>query len=280
MKFIFSVVLFFVASSFSATTIDPIKPYAYSANAGWINAVGDTDNGAVIGQVACSGYLYSANCGWIHLGSGMPEDGVAYGNSSATDYGVNHDGCGNLSGYAYSANVGWINFEQTYGQPKVNLMTGDVWGANVGWIGLDSGKYGVCTLTLDSGPDDDADGIPDLWEYNTYGTSAGLTATGDYDGDGVSDRDEYLADTNPMSDTDYPTVIDFQVMGTTNQVTWPVKATRRYTLEHTVSLCSCTRWMEDANFIPASGADWVEMIPDVTNATRFYRIKAAPPLSE
>lgn len=49
------------------TTVDPAEPYAYAANAGWINAYADGTNGAVIGQTFCSGYLYGANIGWISL---------------------------------------------------------------------------------------------------------------------------------------------------------------------------------------------------------------------
>jgi hypothetical protein len=33
-----------------------------------------------------------------------------YSNTSGTDYGVNHDGAGELFGYAWGANIGWIQF--------------------------------------------------------------------------------------------------------------------------------------------------------------------------
>ena len=80
-------------------------------------------NGIVIGEYVCSGYTFSANCGWIHLGSNAPANGIQYQNNSATDYGVNHDGLGNLRGYANGANIGWVNFEST-GAPSVDLITG------------------------------------------------------------------------------------------------------------------------------------------------------------
>ena len=108
------------------SSINEANKYAYGANVGWINARGDITNGAVIGEFVCSSYLYGANIGWIHLGDGSPTNGVRYGNTSADDYGVNHDGLGNLSGYACGANVGWIVFETNYGKPKVNLLTGNM----------------------------------------------------------------------------------------------------------------------------------------------------------
>ena len=35
---------------------------------------------------------------------------------------------GHLTGYAYAANAGWIQFEQTHGQPGINLLTGQFTG--------------------------------------------------------------------------------------------------------------------------------------------------------
>src|SRR5690348_5706383 len=80
----------------AATTIDAANKYAYGANIGWIDWRGDTNSGAVIGEYVCSGYVYSANVGWINLGNGSPTNGIQYQNVSANDFGVNHDGLGNL----------------------------------------------------------------------------------------------------------------------------------------------------------------------------------------
>src|ERR1700716_3462976 len=112
-----------IGSIWAATTINPVNKYAYGANLGWMDWRGDTNSGAIIGEYVCSGYIYAANVGWIHLGSNAPANGIQYQNNSATDYGVNQDGLGNLRGYAYGANIGWINFE-TLGAPKVDLKSG------------------------------------------------------------------------------------------------------------------------------------------------------------
>ena len=266
----------------AATTIDPSNPNAYGANIGWVNAEADGANGAVIGQAFCSGYMYSANCGWICLGDGMPEDGMAYANDSAGDFGVNHDGVGNLTGYAYGANIGWITFEQSNGSPQVDLQTGALsgyaWGANVGWIRL----TGLVTLSLDSGPDTDADSIPDWWEYSRYGKLnwLGLTPTHDRDGDGVSDVDEYLADTDPVDDTDYLAITDYQRDGQTDRVFWMVKGSRRYALERAAALTNGVEWTAEEGFVPAADAEHEEVVSGVTNSVRFYRVIASPPLSQ
>jgi hypothetical protein len=275
----------FAALAQAQTTIDPINNDAYGANIGWINAQGDVVNGMVVGDSFCWGYIYSANCGWIHLGNGNPQFGQKYGNNSASNYGVNHDGLGNLTGYAYGANIGWVNFEQTYGKPKVDLMTGVlsgyVWGANVGWIALNTAQGYVKTMTIDPGPDTDGDGIPDAWEYRyfTFGRLAlgYLSADGDYDGDGVSDYAEYLADTDPTDPNDRLLITDFAIAGSTNTLTWTAKPTRAYMLQRGETL---TNWVSGVSSIPSSGPEMSEEVIGVTNATKFYRVKAALPLSE
>jgi hypothetical protein len=70
----------------ASTTIDPANRFAYGANIGWIDWRGDTNNGAIIGAYACSGYVYAANVGWINLGSGNPTNGRAYQNRSTKPY--------------------------------------------------------------------------------------------------------------------------------------------------------------------------------------------------
>ena len=274
-------VAFAVASS-GATTIDPANKYAYGANIGWVNAEAETTNGAVIGQAFCSGYLYSANCGWILLGDGAPADGMAYANDSAADFGVNHDGAGNLTGYAYGANIGWINFEQTYGQPNVNLETGELsgyaWGPNIGWINLS----GVTTLSLDSGPDTDADGIPDAWEYGYTNDLAALAAGGaDSDGDGISDIDEYGSDTDPFDPDDFLYLTLNDAGGATNTLSWPTQPTRNYRLQTVLDLV-VDSWTNTASGLlhDESGMLAIQDEPATNSPSRFYRVNAILPLGE
>jgi len=268
------------------STIDSSHPYAYGANIGWINAEGDASNGVVLGQAFCSGYMYGENVGWIHLGDGTPDDGIAYANDSASDYGVNHDGAGHLGGYAYGANIGWINFAhgRTVYLPKIDLLTGKLsgyaYGANIGWISLSNLYAYVQTEILDSGPDTDHDTIPDAWEYGYTNTLMVLSdGNTDSDGDGVPDVDEYGADTDPLDSGDYLVITDFQVEYTTNWVTWPVKATRLYTLKHAVALSNGMEWVTtSSSFIPPSDTDVQEEVAGILDSNRFYRIEATVPL--
>ncbi|MDB6028873.1 MAG: hypothetical protein JWM68_5096 [Verrucomicrobiales bacterium] len=262
---------------------------AYGANIGWINAYADNTNGAVIGEYVCSGNIYSANCGWINLGNGVPVNGIGYQNNSSTDFGVNHDGAGNLRGYAYGANIGWINLE-TNGAPKVNLKTGvlsgSAWGANVGWISLSNAFAVVKTDSLIPAPDTDGDGIADAWE-RTYAGSNLTTLSGgshDADGDGVSDYKEYLADTNPLLASDYLKITAYSASfpnggGDNNILTWTSKPSRFY---HFCVAGDLSSPFNTFPFLisPDAGATTTSSIGlGSTTGLRFFRIEAVRPFT-
>jgi hypothetical protein len=124
-------------TTFAASNIDTINKYAWSTNTGWVN-FNDANGGATIYSDHLEGYAWASNIGWIRLGTYTGGGTHTYANTSQTDYGINHDGAGNLSGYAWSSNVGWLNFNPTHSQVTVNLVIGDfddyAYTGNVGWI--------------------------------------------------------------------------------------------------------------------------------------------------
>ncbi len=137
----------------SAASMDPTAKWAWSTNASWIDF-----NPTVGGEVAVygdhlEGYIWAENVGWIRLGTHTSGSPYTYGNTDATNYGVNRDSSGSLLGYAWGANVGWINFAPTGGgvtiDPQTGAFAGYAWGENVGWISLKGGSgptaYGVVT---------------------------------------------------------------------------------------------------------------------------------------
>lgn len=273
-----------MATSFAATTIDPTNRYAYGANLGWINWVGDTNNGAVIGDYVCSGYIYSANVGWINLGSGSPANQIQYQNNSATDFGVNNDGLGNLSGYAYGANIGWITFEQTYGKPNVNLRTGVlsgyVWSANCGWISLSNAVAYVQTGTISPGALD-SNGLPIAWELTYFGHT-GVDPNADPDHDGASNYQEYLAGTDPTNPDSVLRITDgmFSSGGTDATLVWNSVPTRFYYIEKTLSL-NPMNWTDSGLGLisPDPGTSTTDSFTDTNAPNRFYRVEAIRPLT-
>jgi hypothetical protein len=268
----------------AATTINAVNKLAFGANIGWMDWRGDTNDGAVIGEYVCSGYIYSANVGWIHLGSNAPANGIQYQNNSATDYGVNHDGLGNLRGYAYGANIGWINFESN-GAPRIDLITGkfsgSIYSANCGWISLSNTFAYVQTDSIQSGADTDGDGITDGWELTYTNTLTAFNAVSDADGDGASDKDEYLADTNPNDPNSKLVITVFSTPsgGTLPSVTWNSVLTRQYRIQKTLDL-SLPLWLDSGlGLISPDGPSTTRNFGDTNAPMRFYKVQAVKPLS-
>jgi len=285
-KFVISAVLLslhnLIFAVYSDTTINDTNRHAYGANFGWINARGDVTNGMYMSQFFCTGYVWSANCGWIHLGVG-PTNGYKYSNSSAHDFGVNVQG-NQLRGFAYGANIGWINFE-TNGNPRIDLLTGKMngyaWGANVGWISLSNSFAHVQTDSLKPGPDTDSDGIPDAWEYSHAGELVTFGPHPDDDDlDGMSDFEEYLADTDPDNSDVYLRITEIAHLNPTSQVTWTASPTRLYLLEQSTTTTNNSGWVDSGLGLMAPGIDptLTREVLDPASTTRFYRAKAVVPL--
>jgi hypothetical protein len=277
----------------AATTINAVNKYAYGANIGWINWQGDVANGAVIGAFVCSGNIWSANTGWISLGDGTPANNIRYQNNSAADFGVNHDGAGSLRGYAYGANIGWLTFTNrdangaAYDGPKVDLLTGRlsgfVWSANCGWISLSNQFAYVQTDSMDCGPDTDGDGIPDAWELQFAPNLGVLNGAGDNDGDGLSNAEEFLADTNPLdpnsrlriTNTAKPTVLS------PTTLTWSSSPTRQYRIYGTSDLSLPVVWTEVGLGLlpPGPGSTTTRNVPASADPYRFFVVEALKPLA-
>jgi hypothetical protein len=283
-----SVALTLAFGAGAATTINSTNHFAYGANSGWVNWHGDVANGAVIGEFVCSGFIYSGNVGWIGLGSAGPTNRIRYQNLAANDFGVNHDGAGNLRGFAYGANIGWIQFEDT-GAPAVDLKTGNlsgfVFSANCGWISLSNAFARVQTDSLDPGADLDGDGIPDAWEVLWFGNVSTADATSDFDGDGVPDIEEHLADTNPLDADDHLRITEYSVTfsggNDTDTLTWLSQPTRCYLVQYRTNLSIGTPWLDATGlFLPDPGPTTTLMIPfGLPSTERYFRVQAAKPLS-
>ncbi|MCK5529595.1 MAG: hypothetical protein KAI74_07910, partial [Kiritimatiellae bacterium] len=126
----------------------------------------------------------------------------------------------------------------------------------------------------------DGDGIPDAWEYKMYGKISTLDATGNYDHDGATDLQEYIADTDPDDNTDF-LAITLEVTGETNSVSWSTHPTRHYRLQSNDDLLD-GEWTNDVSglLIPAMGTLTVHDKSATNVPSMFYRVKAIRPLSE
>jgi hypothetical protein len=262
------------------TTIPNTNRYAYAANAGWIDFHADVNNGVRVADTALSGYAYATNFGWIHFGDGSPTNGHTYSTTSATDYGVNVSPTGLLTGYAYAANIGWITFEQTHGQPKLDLRTGKFTGyaysGNIGWIALDTALSDLATDTI-SRPDTDSDGIADSWEMLNWSNLTTATATSDRDGDGSSDRSEYNAGTNPTNNASNLRIISHTYPSASQaNITFTSELTRNYRIEHDTDLQAPWTNSTLGTFAPTGAITTGALTGLSTAPRRFFRAVAVP----
>jgi hypothetical protein len=125
------------APAIAQSNIDPGDAglrYAWSENAGWLNArpLGAGGPGAVVTDFALTGWIWAENAGWINLSCRNR------GTCAAAPFGVANDGQGHLSGFAWGENVGWIDFGPAGAgvtiDPATGIFSGSAWGENVGWI--------------------------------------------------------------------------------------------------------------------------------------------------
>lgn len=277
------VITLLVGRAGAATAINALNKYSYGANLGWLDWRGDPNSGAVIGEYVCAGNLYAANVGWISLGGGAPTNGIQYLNLAASDFGVNHDGLGNLRGYAYGANIGWVNFENQ-GGAKVDLVTGQlsgsVYSANCGWISLSNAFAYVQTDLIAPGTDTDGDGLADAWEWQNFGSLA-QGAGGDLDGDGFTNLQEYLAGTDPNSASSKLVITTYLTApgGTAATVSWPSVMTRKYFIQQTLDLTTPLWFDSGLGLISPDAASTSRSFTGTNAPTRFLRVKAVKPLS-
>ncbi len=270
------------------TTTFAAGSLSYGANFSWLNWAWSATaaDAATVGSYVLGGKIYAADVGWISLGSGTPASGIAYSQTGG-DVGVNHDGAGRLAGYAYGANIGWIRFAQTWNSPpRIDLTTGALSGyaysANCGWINLSG-----ATSKLKPGSDGDVaggggDGIPDAWELEQLlaaGLPADLARLGatpgaDADGDGVTDRDEYVADTNPFDPVSKPGVTGLTRDPATGQIQlqWTGSGRRLFAIQCSQDLDG---WDPMGTAVAGSSASF-----SVSGDRFFFRVLPELPLSK
>jgi hypothetical protein len=118
------------------------------------------------------------------------------------------------------------------------------------------------TTTIVVPSDFDNDGLPDAWEW-TYFSTLTNTPGGDVDGDGVSNRDEWISGTSPANANDYFRVQALAGSGGPNRViTVPTVSGRLYRIYYTdANYTNGATWLPFANTNIGFGA-WFE-----TNAT-------------
>lgn len=122
--------------------------------------------------------------------------------------------------------------------------------------------------------DDDGDGLNDYWELSYFTALTNVHALSDWDGDGFSDLEEFLAGTHPAGSASLLRVISLNAPGTGFVVQWQSASNRVYRLMASTNLA--------AGFSPVftnvSATPPVNVVTDPAppSAIRFYRIDVQP----
>jgi len=158
-----------------------------------------------------------------------------------------------------------------------------VWSANCGWISLSNQFAFVQTDTMDCGLDTDGDGIPDAWELQFAPNLGVLNGAGDNDGDGLTNLEEFLADTNPLdpnsllriTSTAKPTAVS------PTTLSWSSSPRRQYRIYGTASLTLPISWADVGLGLipPGAGATTTRNVAPGADPYRFFRIEAVKPLA-
>jgi hypothetical protein len=122
------------------------------------------------------------------------------------------------------------------------------------------------------GADSDGDGMPDSWEMAYFGTLA-RNGTGDFDNDGQTDLEEYLAGTNPADANSNLKITSAIYNGSNFVLRFTAMMGRSYTVQYRNNLGSGT-WL-DLSTVPAQTSTGPVEVIDAGVAgstTRFYHI--------
>lgn len=270
-------------AAFAQSTISGIARHGYAANAGWVDFLPSPADGVVVTESYLAGYAWAGNFGWVSFGQGPPDNGHSYSNASAGDCGVNVAPDGTLAGQAWAPNIGWIVFEQTHGQPRLDYATGRIrghaWAPNLGWLSFENETSPLATAAI-ARPDSDADGIPDAWELLHFNKLTFADATTDHDGDGISDLEESVADTDPNDAGDRLRIIDHSYADAFTKVTltFTSRPSRLYRIEHSADLQP--PWLDSDHglFAPDAGSSTARLVKFPAGPRRFFRVLALRPL--
>jgi hypothetical protein len=120
--------------------------------------------------------------------------------------------------------------------------------------------------------------MPDAWEHTYFGTTA-VNPDGDADGDGVLNRQEYLAGTNPTNSADQLKIVAFTTTpsGTSGTISWSTVLTREYFIQTNTNLVQA--WTASGGVVVPTSTLTTRPFTDVAAPSRLYRIQAHRPLA-
>jgi hypothetical protein len=141
----------------------------------------------------------------------------------------------------------------------------------------ESGIQPQLTLTLWRTADTDDDTLRDEWETTYAGNLTTLSKTGDYDGDGISDYEEYIFNSDPTTPSEKPNSELAVLSPSEVKISVDSDPARLYFFEYSTNLIQGF-WQQLE--VPQKGQNGTLDVLDSTISTeamRYYRIKVSAP---
>ncbi len=178
-------------------------------------------------------------------------------------------------GDGFTTNTTVTNVLHTYSFPGTNTVQLIVSGP----LGLSTNTQ--TSLIIATSVDTVGDGIPDWWRAQFFGGTGSTTnsqscAACDPDGDGMSNLQEYLADTNPTNSASFLALVGLSLQTNGMAISW-------------IGGIGATQVIESSYELPAPGGAWFALFTNLpptaitntfiqtgglTSSNQFYRIKA------
>ncbi len=118
--------------------------------------------------------------------------------------------------------------------------------------------------------------MTDSWEIQYFGTTTRY-GNDDFDGDGLIDRAEYAADTNPTNAASFLRISAITLVSQGIKIDWTGGIYATQYLQRNFSLVGTNPWLNIFTAPPPTTISGSYMDLFGTNALKFYRIKATRP---
>ena len=171
---------------------------------------------------------------------------------------------------------GWSRYQPVHGFQGTDVV------AFVASDGSVTSATAVVSIVLPPPEDANTNGLPDAWEQIHFTNLVGLLAHEDADGDGVDNRSEYLAHTDPQDRTSVLRLTDLESASNGYVVRWNSIGGTRYAVEFSTGLDPAIFQPVDQTLdLSTYGVtsaltlvdDFTLTPPPATNLMRLYRVR-------